>query len=378
MNVIINGLLLDGRPSGVKYYIEQLLLSLSSIGVSKDSLNVLLSQNYQGPLLEQLPAIQTIDSKSRIRRVIWENFFLKKQISKKFQNFIFHSPGYVLPFYFPSPNVVTIHDLITFQFPNLCPPHTRWYYQLRIPPTIKKANKIITVSHQVKADIMKYFKLEKDKIEVVHLGVDKAFQPVHNPARRAALSGKYQLAEKFILFVGVLEPKKNIKGLIEAYHHLLKYSDLPHDLVIVGRKGWKSAELFSLVKDFQLQDKIHFIGFVEEKDLPVLYTLADLFVFPSFYEGFGLPVVEAMSCGTPVVISDRGALPEVSGGIYPMVDPGHIPSLSEAMFKMISDKTARKAKIAEARDFVKQYSWEKTAAQTNKVYHETFREWEST
>ena len=247
----------------------------------------------------------------------------------------------VLPYSMPTPSVLTCHDLIALENASYCMFRTSLYYKIFIPRSVLQAKVIIAVSKKVKQDIIKKFGVDERKIKVIYHGIDDCFCKVKNPDRLQEVRQKYRLLRPFILFVGNLEPKKNIPGLIQAYARLIKNSTLPHQLVIVGKKAWKYKKIFSLVRILKLEKQIVFTGYVPKDDLIAIYSLADQFVFPSFYEGFGLPPLEAMACGTPVITSNRGALPEVTGGHCQMVAPHDIDGLAKAMYELITNLDMR-------------------------------------
>ncbi|HIP90277.1 MAG TPA: glycosyltransferase family 1 protein, partial [Candidatus Nanopusillus sp.] len=222
--------------------------------------------------------------------------------------------------------IITVHDLIPFIIPK---EHTKirvLIYKLLLPKTLRTVDKIISVSHHTRKDIIKYFKIPEDKIEVIYNGVDEKYKPLSEEEINN-IKEKYSINYPFILYVGTLEPRKNIPTLIKAYYKLKKQG-LPHKLVITGKKGWKYRSIFKTINKLNLRKDVIFTGYVPDEDLPTLYNAADLFVYPSLYEGFGLPPLEAMACGTPVITSNTSSLPEVVGDAGIMVDPYDVDGLS--------------------------------------------------
>jgi glycosyltransferase involved in cell wall biosynthesis len=185
------------------------------------------------------------------------------------------------------------------------------YLKQELPRTARLATLIIADSQNTKMDILKFLNVPENKVKVIYIGIEKAFRPIDNPTILEATRKKYQLPEKFILYVGAIQPRKNIAGLITAYHLLCQDPNFKYHLVVAGGVGWKKENINHLVRELGLKDRIRFPGYISPSDLPILYSLAEVFVFPSFYEGFGLPVLEAMACGTPVVTSNLSSLPEV-------------------------------------------------------------------
>ncbi|EKF84902.1 glycosyltransferase family 1 protein [Methanobacterium formicicum] len=243
---------------------------------------------------------------------------------------------------------------------------------------MKKADKIITISDHTKRDIIQHLDIPSEMIETVHLGVDPYFQ-LMPPVKLQEIRQKYNLPEKFILYVGSEQPRKNFNTVVKAFHSLKeKYNLDEMKLVKVGKPQIGESDrkiLFDLLDDLNITSEVFFMDYVPEEDLPAFYNLADLFVYPSLYEGFGLPPLEAMACGTPVVTSNTSSLPEVVGDAGIMVDPLDEEALASAMHRILSDEELqcelRERGISRARDF----SWQKTAQKTWKVYQEVLGEY---
>jgi glycosyltransferase involved in cell wall biosynthesis len=278
----------------------------------------------------------------------------------------------VLPYFWNAPSVLTVHDLIALNSPEYCSRQNALYYKKFLPQSILKAKRIIAVSSTVKRDILEKYDIDPEKIEVVYHGVDPRFKKVEDPHILSNIRKQYRLPDKFILFVGNLEPKKNLERLIEAYGKLKSDSALDHKLVIAGHAAWKFNTIFKKVEALKLSSSVIFLGYVDEGDLPSIYSLTDLFVFPSLYEGFGLPVLEAMACETPVVCSKKGALPEVTGNLAAQVDPYSIADMAEKMYHQLNSKDPNKVK--KSREWASGFTWEKTAKATIDVYEKTYSE----
>jgi len=227
----------------------------------------------------------------------------------------------------------------------------------------------IAVSKTVKADVEHYLRLPPERVRAVPLAAAPCYRPLDDAATLAAVRAKYGLPERFILNVGALEPGKNQATLLRAFHRL-KGQSLHHRLVIAGPPAWRYERLLRLVDKLGLGDEVRFLGYVPVEDLVALYNLADLFVFPSLYEGFGLPPLEAMACGLPVVASTAPALREVLDGAALLVQPQYVAGLAEAMAAALRDPGVsgrlRDAGLQRAALF----SWERTARETAAVYHE--------
>ncbi|NOU19614.1 MAG: glycosyltransferase family 4 protein [Bacteroidales bacterium] len=366
MKILINGLQLGNLNTGVQYYTENLLHEYQK---QNKHFDFLVSKNYKNNFsANDLINIHFINLKeSRVRRIFYENFMLPKYfLNQKFD--LYHSPNYLLPFRCPFPSVVTIHDLITLDYPELCQTESVFYFRLFLPRSIKKVSKIIAVSHKVKEDIIRHFKTPPEKIEVVYHGISSNFKKITDPELLSNVIRKYRLPEQFILFVGNIEPKKNLERLVAAFCKLKKETLIKHKLVIVGKKGWKYRHVFDIVKKSRLENEVLFPGYVPKEELPCFYSLADLFAFPSLYEGFGFPPLEAMACGLPALVSDRGALPEITGGKCLQVDPYDVNQLAEGMYQLITNTGLKQKLISEGREWVKQFTWERAAKETVCVY----------
>ena len=231
---------------------------------------------------------------------------------------------------------------------------------------IKKSDKIITVSETTKNDIIKRFKVPEDKISIIHLGLSTVFRRTIN----TDILLKYGITKKYILFVGNIEPKKNLVRLLKAYYEVVCTKNITHQLVIAGKKAWKYKEVFRTVHSLKLQNKVIFTGYFPEKDLPALYSMADLFVFPSIYEGFGIPPLEAMACEIPVLASNTGALPEITGGNCLMVDPYNVNDIANGIHHLLTNENLRREYIVKGKKWVKQFTWERAARMTMKIYEE--------
>jgi glycosyltransferase involved in cell wall biosynthesis len=205
------------------------------------------------------------------------------------------------------------------------------------------------------------------KIHTVLLGVTTDFHPEGDPAVLQAVRQKYQLPARFVLFVGLLEPRKNLPALLQAFSSLP--SQTPEvKLVITGRQGWMYAQTLQLVQSLGLTERVHFTGYVEQSDLPRVYNLAEIAVYPSLYEGFGLPVLEAMACGTPVITSNVSSMPEITAEAGVLVPPGEVPALAQAIEHLLSDPTERQRRSALGLQRAAQFTWQRTAIQTMDVY----------
>lgn len=337
---------------------------------SPHQVEALVPGNYRGRLedarrlaLSKIP----FAAGSRLQRIFYENFGITRYVKKKGFD-VYHATGNLLPFFFKGPGVLTIHDLVPVNYPQHVPLETSLYYRLFFPRSVRRAQRIIAVSHKVKDDLLKKFPIDADKISVVYHGVEKGFKKITCPQKLKEIRDRYGLPEKFILFVGNLEPRKNLPRVIDAFAHLKSHYGIEHKLVIAGKKAWKSNAIFERRKSGIMKNGVLFTGYVQREDLPGIYSLCGLFVFPSLYEGFGLPVVEAMACEAPVLVSDEGALPEITNNIYPRANAFDTKDIADKIYMLISDPEVRKENIRHGTERAKYFTWQKAATQTLNVY----------
>jgi len=281
---------------------------------------------------------------------------------------IFHSPDFVLPPVARAVKVLTIHDLSFLRVPECADPRLRWYLGQVVPRSVRRADFLLADSESTRRDLVELLGVPPDRVQVIYGGVDAMFAPVEDAEALRRAREKYARGRPFILAVGTLEPRKNYPTLIRAFARARQAARLPHALVIVGRKGWVYEPIFAAVDDLGLHDEVIFPGFVPDEELPALYNAADVLVTPSFYEGFGLPALEAMACGTPVIVSDVSSLPEVVGEAGVRIDPRDEAGLAEAIVRVVGDSALRaglrEAGLRRAREF----TWDRAARELLGVY----------
>lgn len=301
------------------------------------------------------------------QRLYWQQWGLPRRARAASAD-VLHVPGFDAPLLRPCPVVLTVHDLIGYLFPHNFPPVSRFYWSRWLPRTIRRADMVIVDSQHTRNDLIRLLGIPPEQIRVVYLGVDPSFHPLDDRAALEAAREKYRLPRDFILYVGTIEPRKGLDTLLLAYAALA--GEIAQDLAIVGKKGWYTESLFRLVEAFGLNRRVHFPGYVADEDLPAIYNLATLFVYPSRYEGFGLPPLEAMACGVPVVCSRAASLPEVVGDAAWTVLPDDPDALAAAMLRVLRDEQLRAALRYAGLQRTRLFSWEETARQTAKIYEE--------
>jgi glycosyltransferase involved in cell wall biosynthesis len=305
----------------------------------------------------------------RLARMAWEQVMLPWHL-RRLRADVLHSPHYTTTAVGGGwRRVVTFHDVTFFLLPERYPALRRAYFRAASRAGARLADLAIAVSRTVKADVERHLPIPAERVRVVPLAAAPSYHPLDDPPRMAAVRAKYSLPDRFVLNVGALEPGKNQATLLRAFQRLQGHN-LSHRLVIAGPPAWRYERLLRLVDKLGLADQVLFPGYVAAEDLPALYNLADLFVFPSLYEGFGLPPLEAMACGLPVVASTAPALREVLDGAALLVPPLDVNALAEAMASVLDnpDVSARLREAGLHRAAL--FSWERTARETAAVYRE--------
>ncbi len=373
------------RHAGLGRYAYELLLALSVTDPNNDYLvfyNNPAKAQIDSPLA-QFPCLTTpLPYKPWRLSALLAHFTGISQDSLFSGVDIFHATDHLLPRFSRVRGIFTLHDLIFLFHPEAHKPMNRWFLTLMMPRFLRAADTIIAVSECTKRDAVRCYGIPEERITVIYEGVNPRFRPA-DPEAIAAVRQKYGLPERFILYVGTIEPRKNLTALLEAYTALMERPatcDLrpapcalrpaPCDLrlVIVGKKGWLYEGFFRKLRELGLEDRVIFTGYVPDEDLPALYSAADLFVFPSLYEGFGLPVLEAMACGLPVVCSSTSSLPEVAGDAALLVPPTDVRALTEAMERVLTDERLRARMRARGLERARRFSWEQAAQETLITY----------
>ena len=289
---------------------------------------------------------------------------------------LFHATDFVLP---PTAHrtrtLLTVHDLSFVRDPASAPPRLRRYLNEVVPRSVARAHHVLADSQATREDLVELYKIAPEKITVLYSGVDACFTPEKQRGEEERIRRTYKLGHQpFILGLGTLQPRKNYSRLISAFAHIADVSrhfdgkPITHNLVIVGKKGWLYDSIIADAARLGIRTRIIFPGFADDEDLPALYRTADLFVFPSLYEGFGLPPLEAMACGTPVVTSNVSSLPEVVGDAGLIVDPMDIDALASAMSRVLQDSRLRQQLVERGLVRAAEFTWLRAANQLREVY----------
>lgn len=279
---------------------------------------------------------------------------------------VFHQPDFFLP---PTRAraIVTVHDLSFVREPDSVMTGMTRQLNQWVPRSVERAAHVVAVSEATKQDVVDIYGTSPAKIAVIYHGVRPEFTPVTEASRLQAVRQQYKLGDApFILTVGTLQPRKNHLRLVQAFAAV----ESPYRLVLAGGRGWDADAVFAEVERRRLGARVHFPGFVAEADLPALYSAAELFVYPSLYEGFGLPLLEAMACGTPVIAANRAALPEVVGAAGMLVNPYEVDDLAAAITQLLADPTRRQHLAVAGQQRAAQFTWDKVATQLLNLYQE--------
>lgn len=374
MRIGIEAKVLMSRTSGIGRYAINLVRSLLMVlPERRHAIDIVLFtgpqtsrsvlKTFSGPYHEHFCAAQS----SLLRSL----FSLPRGIVQQSVN-VFHGLDHVgLPLFFKrGAYVTTVHDVIPLLLPQLFTVRHRYVVRASLARVAKQADVVIVPSSAVQHDVQQHLRIDEDRVVLIPEGCEPRFRPFTDPEHLHRVRTKYGLPPLYILCLSTLEPRKNIPTLLHAFARLRStlYGDPALHLVVAGARGWREQAIFQTVKSLGLEQAVCFPGFIDDEDLPALYTGALCFVFPSLYEGFGLPVLEAMGCGVPVIVSNTSALPEVAGEAALLVDPGDVEGMAAAMAAVVDSASLREhlrqKGFAQARSF----SWETTARKTLELY----------
>lgn len=286
---------------------------------------------------------------------------------------LLHSPDFIPPHNGRHRSVITIHDLTFLHYPEFLTPESRRYYNGQIAAAVARADHIMTDSEATRMDVLNLLSVAPDKVTTVLLGISDHFRRADDQ-QIAGFLARHALERDYILFVGTFEPRKNLSGLLRAYKCLT--DDLPDApaLVVTGQRGWLYDDLFDLARQLGLEKAVQWLEKVDFDDLPALYSAASVLCLPSFYEGFGFPPLEAMACGTPVVVADRASLPEVVGEAGLLINPDDVDSIADGLRRALTDSTLAADLRRRGLEHVKRFTWRETARQVHAVYQKVLAE----
>lgn len=287
---------------------------------------------------------------------------------------IYHGLDFVLPpLSKKTRKVVTVYDLAFLEHPETAVPSLAAYLNKVVPEAVERADVVAAISHATRQALITHYHAPAEKITVIPCGVGPQFQRVTDPTLIEETRRKFDLRQPFLFSVGTLEPRKNHLGLIKAFHKVLQRNNSPLVLAIAGGKGWMYEETQRLVRDLKLEEKVRFLGRISETELITLYSLAEMFAFPSFFEGFGIPPLEAMACGAPVITSNISSLPEVAGDAAILVDPHDVHALADAISQLAENAQLREELRQKGYRQAQRYTWSGAAAKMLAVYQQLYQ-----
>lgn len=371
-------LLLKGQKTGIGWCAENILLNLRHELNSFYSLN-LFTLGYDKQRLNSFEKYKKLGYE--LRKCSWFNDVIYKLLSEFFHIpyslFFGHNAdmtlffNYIVPAGVKGKKVVIVYDMAYKAYPETVRKRTRFMLNKSLRKSCNRADKIITISKFSKQEIIKYLGVDENKIVIMPIGVDLSiFHPNYSEKDICQITEKYKIPREYLLFLGTIEPRKNLERLIRAYA-LLK-AEIPNvpKLVLAGGKGWLYENIFKTVRILNMESDIIFTGYVNEEDSPILINGAKIFLFPSLYEGFGMPPLEAMACGIPVIASNAASLLEVVGDAAILVDPFSIDSIKEGMKHLLEDENKRNELSFKGMERAKQFTWDKSAEIIRKVFEE--------
>ncbi len=359
---------------GISEYAYWLLYYFAKFAESNKSLEVKFVIYLKQPPLKTLPK-ENVNWQYKIvgPGKFWTQFGLPLNLFlSKSKPDVFFSPTHYAPRFSPIPTVVSIMDLAYLRFPELF--NKADMYQLRnwTKYSVEKAKVVLTISNSSRNDIIKTYKVPEGKVKTIYPGIKQSVSLQPHVYAMNELKAKYNLSNNYVLFVGTLQPRKNISRLIEAFAQALEskkldeaYRDL--QLVVVGKKGWLYEDILNAPRKFGVENKVAFLEGINDDELHMLYKHTLCYVLPSLYEGFGLPVVEAMKQGTPVITSNVSSMPEAGGDAAVYIDPEDVSDISDKLVKVVNDKNLRKELSEKGKKQATKFNWEKTAKETLKV-----------
>jgi glycosyltransferase involved in cell wall biosynthesis len=364
----IDATALPPNPAGAGVYTIQLLRALVSLNAAVEYVVFIHPRGKTLLNLPDRPGLEwaLIEEKSPAQRLIWEQSSLP-WLARRHQIDLLHSLHYSRPAWLPCRSVVTFHDMTFFLYPDLHTRAKRIFFPLAIRYSARFSDALLAVSENTRRDALRCLKISPEMIFTTPNGIGEEFRPVDDRALRHAVRERYNLPERFILFVGTIEPRKNLPLLLRSYKHLVS-QEPAIDLVIVGQLGWMFDEVMDSVKTLGLGERVHFTGYLPGEDLPIVYNLAELFIYPSLYEGFGFPPLEAMACGTPVITTAISSMADHIGEAGLLVSPEDALALAQSMQRLLNDPALRETLVCTGLQQAGQFTWKRTAQETLKVY----------
>jgi glycosyltransferase involved in cell wall biosynthesis len=365
--IAINAHLLSSEPgyraAGIHNYLHQLLLNLPAVMPDDWQITALVAANHRANYNKITMRPSAFDTTSPAKRILWEQMIQPFQLG---DTDLYHAGAFVAPFLLNKPMLVTIYDLTFMRYPERLTRARRLYLRSFTESTCRRAKRILAISHSTKQDLIDLLGIDGAKIDVTPLGYDPDIYKPLAQEKIEAFRKLKKLPERFWLFLGTLEPRKNLLTLIDAYAQLAENERLP--LILAGGKGWLTEPIFASIEKYNLSDAIMTTGFVPTDEIALWYNSAELFVYPSVFEGFGLPVLEAMACGTPIITSNVSSLPEVAQDAGKTLPPHDIEIWTEALREAYHDGDWRETASQRGLQIAQTFTWQQTAGLTVEAY----------
>lgn len=369
MRIAVDAHAIGSRLTGNETYIRNLLEAIARID-SVNRYDLYFSHedaraawegrypNFRSFLLPQNP----------LKRILWA---FPRELARSRPDLV--HVQYTAPPFCPVPVVSMIHDISYEHFPQYFTPRERRQFRLTIPMTARQAAHVLTVSEYSREDLMRCYRLSPTRVTVTPNGVNERFRPIRDARELARVRERYGIVGPYILSLGNLQPRKNLPTLLRAFERLVEnWPDLPHRLVIVGKKAWMYDGIFAELSRLGVADRVVLTDYVPDDDLPAIYSGAECFVYPSLFEGFGLPPLEAMACGTPVIAGDNSAIPEVVGEAGLLIDMSQVEALTHTMGRTLTDAGLRERLARDGLARAASFTWERAARQTLAVYEAVY------
>jgi glycosyltransferase involved in cell wall biosynthesis len=347
----------EQQDGGVKVYTKRILPLLFSLGAQHEYLLIYRNPKLIGTYADY-PNVEEVAA-AMPGTVLWDQIAVPWVTRKRQLDLIFN-PKFTIPLFVKYRTAFVLHGSEWFAIPEHFRLYDQWYFKRFVPLYCRRATGFVAVSNAVKADVVKYVGVDPNKVYAIHNGFDPSlFKPVHDQQQRQSVRAKYRLPEHFILWAGQIESRKNVARLLRAFAQIK--DEFPHHLVLAGEHRWSSTAELRVIKQSGLDGRLCFPGWITHSDLPTVYSLAELFAFPSLYEGFGIPLVEAMACGCPIVTANTCAPPEVTDGAARLVDPLNVEDIAAGMRDVLSDPALRDQLVAKGLERATAFSWDKCA-----------------
>ena len=357
------------RTTGIHGYIYNLLTHLPAVSPPEWDYTAMVGADSPHKFDDITMQPSRFDTEAPVKRILWEQVAQPWQL-RRFE--LYHAQAFVSPVLLTAPSVVTVYDLSFVHYPQVLSTARRLYLRLFTALSCHRAKRVIAISRSTAADVHRTFGIPAEKIDVAYGGYDTTSHVPLPTDEIEDFRRRKGLPARFWLFVGTLEPRKNLPTLLDAYAQLPDSERLP--LVFGGGKGWLYDAIFERIERHQLEDHVHLAGFLPAEELPLWYNSAEVLLHPAVFEGFGLTVLEAMACGTPVVVSDASSLPEVAGESGLLVPPRDVEAWTATLRRIRHDASWRAEASARGLEAAAQFTWEATAAQTVACYRQALKQ----